>query len=75
MADLLREPYVLEFLNLPDALAFRESDLEEAIVSQLQKFLMEISKLNQRPESQVNVRKSPFIRVKKILIQLGPVLG
>ncbi len=44
VADLLREPYVLEFLGLPDSLAFRESDLEEAIVSQLQKFLMEMGR-------------------------------
>ena len=44
VADLLREPYALEFLNLPDALSFRESDLKEAIVSQLQKFLMEMGR-------------------------------
>ncbi len=43
-AQLLREPYVLEFLELPDQLAFRESDLETAIVGQLEKFLMEMGR-------------------------------
>lgn len=31
---------MLEFLQLPDSLAFRESDLETAIVGQLERFLL-----------------------------------
>lgn len=44
VADVLREPYVLEFLNLPDSLALRESDLEAAIVGQLERFLLEMGR-------------------------------
>lgn len=43
-AEILREPYVLEFLNLPDTLALRETDLETAIVGQLEKFLLEMGR-------------------------------
>lgn len=40
--DTLKNPYVLEFLGLPDAAAFRESDLERAIITHLQRFLLEL---------------------------------
>jgi predicted nuclease of restriction endonuclease-like (RecB) superfamily len=40
--DALKDPYVLEFLGLPDSAAFRESDLERAIITQLQRFLLEL---------------------------------
>jgi predicted nuclease of restriction endonuclease-like (RecB) superfamily len=41
-ADELKNPYVLEFLGLPDAAAFHESDLERAIITHLQRFLLEL---------------------------------
>lgn len=41
-ADELKNPYVLEFLGLPDMAAFRESDLERAIITHLQRFLLEL---------------------------------
>ncbi|MBM4313145.1 MAG: DUF1016 domain-containing protein [Deltaproteobacteria bacterium] len=40
--DQLKNPYVLEFLGLPDAAAFHESDLERAIITHLQRFLLEL---------------------------------
>jgi predicted nuclease of restriction endonuclease-like (RecB) superfamily len=40
--ELLKNPYVLEFLGLPDAAAFHESDLERAIITHLQRFLLEL---------------------------------
>ena len=40
----LKNPYVLEFLGLPEVAALRESDLEKAILSCLQAFLMELGK-------------------------------
>lgn len=43
-ADIIRDPYVLEFLDLPDSAAFRESDLEQALISHLQKFLLELGR-------------------------------
>lgn len=41
-ADELKNPYVLEFLGLQDVAAFHESDLERAIITHLQRFLLEI---------------------------------
>lgn len=42
--DTLREPYVLDFLHLPDSERLRESDLESAILAKLQSFLLELGK-------------------------------
>jgi predicted nuclease of restriction endonuclease-like (RecB) superfamily len=40
----IRDPYVLEFLNLKDYPALRESALEQAIIDNLQAFLLELGK-------------------------------
>ena len=40
--DALKNPYVLEFLGLPDIAAFHESDLERAIITHLQRVLLEL---------------------------------
>lgn len=40
--DALKNPYVLEFLGLPDVAVFHESDLERAIITHLQRFLLEL---------------------------------
>jgi predicted nuclease of restriction endonuclease-like (RecB) superfamily len=42
--DSIRDPYVLDFLNLPDGRLLHESDLEAAIIGQLQEFLLELGK-------------------------------
>ncbi len=41
-ADLIKDPYVLEFLGLPESPRLTESRLEEALISQLQNFLLEL---------------------------------
>ena len=41
-SEELKNPYVLEFLGLPDAATFHESDLERAIITHLQRFLLEL---------------------------------
>lgn len=41
--DYLRDPYILDFLNLQDK-TWQESDLEQAIISNLQQFLLELGK-------------------------------
>ena len=41
-ASELKNPYVLEFLGLPDLAALHESDLEGAIITHLQRFLLEL---------------------------------
>ena len=40
--EALKHPYVLEFLGLPDVAVFHESDLERAIITHLQRFLLEL---------------------------------
>ena len=43
-SHLLKSPMVLEFLGLPDAPALHESRLEQAIIDNLQSFLLELGK-------------------------------
>ncbi len=43
-ADALKDPYVLDFLDLPDGETLHESELEAAILHQLQAFLLELGK-------------------------------
>ena len=40
--DIIRDPYVFEFLGLPENKPLMESDLEEALVLQIEKFLLEL---------------------------------
>jgi predicted nuclease of restriction endonuclease-like (RecB) superfamily len=42
--SVLKSPYVLEFLGLPDARELHESALEQAIIDNLQSFLLELGK-------------------------------
>ena len=43
-ADIIRDPYVFEFLGLPDDKPVMESDLERALVQQIEKFLLELGR-------------------------------
>lgn len=42
VSDELKNPYVLEFLGLPEIADFHESDLERAVITHLQRFLLEL---------------------------------
>ena len=42
--DVIKHPYVLDFLDLPEQAQLRESDLEAAIIENLQSFLLELGK-------------------------------
>ncbi len=42
--DMLKEPYVLEFLGLEEKPGYSESDLETAIIDKLEHFLLELGK-------------------------------
>lgn len=42
--DVIKDTYTLEFLNLPELEQYTESDLEQRILSNLQKFLLELGK-------------------------------
>lgn len=43
-ADIIRDPYVFEFLGIPEDKPFLESDLEHALVQQIEKFLLELGR-------------------------------
>lgn len=43
-ADLVKDPYVLEFVGLPEASRWLESDLENALIDRLQQFLLELGR-------------------------------
>ena len=43
-SDLLKEPLVLEFLGLDERSQYSESDLESAIIGQIERFLLEMGK-------------------------------
>ncbi len=43
-ADLIREPYVLEFLKIPEPYHLSETELEKRIIEHLQYFLLELGK-------------------------------
>jgi len=42
--DLIREPYILEFLQIPEPYHLSENALEDKIISKLQQFLLELGK-------------------------------
>ena len=42
--DFIKDPYVLEFLDLPENIEGKESLLEKALIDNLQKFLLELGK-------------------------------
>jgi predicted nuclease of restriction endonuclease-like (RecB) superfamily len=43
-ADVLKDPFVLEFLRLGERAAWRERDLEQAIIDRIEEFLLELGK-------------------------------
>ena len=43
-ADVIKDPFVLEFLDLPERPALRERDVEQAIIDRLEAFLLEMGK-------------------------------
>lgn len=42
--DIIRDPYVLEFLGVQPRTDFYESDLEQSLITHLQKFLLELGR-------------------------------
>ena len=42
--EIIRDPYILEFLGIPQGEHFLESDLEQMLISKLQLFLLEMGK-------------------------------
>lgn len=42
--EFIRDPYVLEFLQIPTSSSYLERDLEQALINKLQQFLLELGK-------------------------------
>ena len=43
-SDIIKDPYVFEFLGIPEEKAILESDLEKALILHIEKFLLELGK-------------------------------
>jgi len=43
-SDVVKDPYVFEFLGLPEEKVVMESDLEKALITHIEKFLLELGK-------------------------------
>ncbi|MFT5337065.1 MAG: putative nuclease of restriction endonuclease-like (RecB) superfamily [Sphingobacteriales bacterium] len=41
-SDVIKDPYVLEFLGLPEPFSYSESDLEQRIIDKLEQFMLEL---------------------------------
>ena len=42
--DIIKDPYVLEFLNLKENKAFHEKDIEKALIDKSKELLLELGK-------------------------------
>jgi len=42
--DIIKDPYVLEFLNIPEKYQYTEKELEQRLIDNLQMFLLELGK-------------------------------
>ena len=42
--DMIKDPYVFEFLGIPENKPLLESDLEKTLVAQIEKFLLELGR-------------------------------
>jgi len=43
-SDMIKDPYVFEFLGIPESKPMMENDLEKALVQQIEKFLLELGR-------------------------------
>ncbi len=43
-ADAIKDPYILEFLDLPEHYTYSETELEQALIDKLEHFLLELGK-------------------------------
>ena len=39
---MIKDPYILEFIGLPEQSSYSESELEEKLISKLENFLLEL---------------------------------
>ena len=42
--DIFKDPYILEFTGLPEMVTYSETELENRIIDNLQKFLLELGR-------------------------------
>ena len=43
-SEIIKSPYILEFLNIPEKTTYSENDLEQEIINHLQQFLIELGR-------------------------------
>ena len=62
--DLIKDPYILEFTGLPELPIYSESELEQRLIDNLQKFLLELGKGFTFVGRQVRKKMSEFKTAK-----------
>lgn len=67
--DLIKDPYVLEFLDLKENRTFLEKDLEKELISKLQEFLLELGKGFSfiARQKRITIEGRPFLYRPRIL--------
>jgi len=43
-ADIIKDPYILEFIGLPEHAHYSETELEQALINKIEQFLLELGK-------------------------------
>ena len=70
---ILKDPYILEFLDLAENKKYHENDLEQALIDNLQKFLLELGKgfsfvdRQKRNSTHFKFHKNTCIPLKKVV--------
>lgn len=59
-ADFINDPYIAEFLDVPEDLTGKESILEKALINNLQKFLLELGKGFSFVEGQMRISTETY---------------
>ncbi|MHB8828988.1 MAG: PDDEXK nuclease domain-containing protein [Syntrophales bacterium] len=68
-ADVVKNPYVLEFLDLEEESVYSEHELETAIIKRLEHFLLELGKgLNLSPFSRQKIGLDTRTLLSKVLV-------
>ena len=67
--DAIKDPYILEFIGLPEKSRYSESDLEQKLIDKLEHFLLELGTglCPKTTNRYLRVSIKPFCQAKKIL--------
>ena len=71
--DILKDPYVLEFLKIPKSHRYTEKELEQRLIDNLQMFLLELGKATHQDIGQMNLYLNYFKKEENALGDNEPI--